>query len=42
MILTPIGRKIVAKARIVLREVESIVDLAKENQSLLDGVIRLG
>ncbi len=42
VILTPIGRKIVAKARIVLREVESIVDLAKENQSLLDGVIRLG
>lgn len=42
VILTPIGRKIVARARVVLREMESIVDLAKENQSLLEGMIRVG
>ncbi len=40
--LTPIGKKVVARARIVLRELEALVDVAKANQSLFDGVVRLG
>lgn len=40
--LTPVGKKVVAKARLVLRELESIVDLARADQSLFDGVVRVG
>jgi LysR family hydrogen peroxide-inducible transcriptional activator len=40
--LTPIGMKVAARARIVLRELEAMVDLAKANQSLFDGIIRVG
>jgi LysR family hydrogen peroxide-inducible transcriptional activator len=40
--LTPIGKKVVARARIVLREMEALVDLAKASQSLFDGIVRVG
>lgn len=40
--LTPVGKKVVARARIVLREIEAMVDLAKASQSVFEGIIRVG
>jgi LysR family hydrogen peroxide-inducible transcriptional activator len=40
--LTPVGREVVKRAREVLRDVQSIVDLATEARDGLVGTIRLG
>ena len=40
--LTPVGREVVARARDVLRDVQSIIDLAGEARDGLVGTIRLG
>lgn len=42
VIMTPVGKEIAARGRIVLRDVQEIVDLAKHGQNLLGGTIRLG
>ena len=42
VVLTPIGRTIAERARIVLRDVQDIVDLGKHGQQWLDGTIKLG
>ncbi|WP_299616020.1 hydrogen peroxide-inducible genes activator [Pelagibius sp.] len=42
VILTPIGKEIAGRARTVLRDVQDIVDLAKQGHSLLGGTIRVG
>lgn len=42
VLLTPIGKEIAARARVVLSEVGGIVDLAKHGQTLLGGTLRLG
>ena len=42
VIMTPVGKEIAARGRIVLRDVQAIVDLAKHGQTLLGGTIRVG
>ncbi|MGI9415970.1 MAG: hydrogen peroxide-inducible genes activator [Hyphomicrobiales bacterium] len=42
VILTPTGKAIAARARMVLRDVEDIVELARHGESVLGGTIRLG
>jgi LysR family hydrogen peroxide-inducible transcriptional activator len=42
VVLTPLGREIVDRARAVLREVQDIVDLAERGRHVLEGVVRLG
>ncbi|MEZ5931973.1 MAG: LysR substrate-binding domain-containing protein [Alphaproteobacteria bacterium] len=42
VVLTPIGRTIAERARIVLRDVQDIIDLGKHGQQWLDGTIKLG
>ncbi|MEM8949141.1 MAG: LysR substrate-binding domain-containing protein [Pseudomonadota bacterium] len=42
VVLTPIGHTIAERARIVLRDVQDIVDLGKHGQQWLDGTIKLG
>lgn len=42
VVLTPIGREIVERARVVLRDVQDIVDLGRHGQEWLDGTIKLG
>lgn len=42
VILTPIGGEIATRARVILRDVQDIVALAKHDQTLLGGTIRLG
>ncbi|MGI9507650.1 MAG: hydrogen peroxide-inducible genes activator [Geminicoccaceae bacterium] len=42
VVLTPIGKTIAERARIVLRDVQDIVDLGKHGQQWLDGTIKLG
>ena len=42
VILTPTGTAIAARARIVLRDVEDIVEMAKHGESVLGGTVRLG
>ncbi|NIA69767.1 hydrogen peroxide-inducible genes activator [Pelagibius litoralis] len=42
VILTPIGKEIVARARTVIRDVQDIVELARQGKSLLGGTIRVG
>lgn len=42
VLLTPLGQTIAERARIVLRDVQDIVDLGKHGQQWLDGTIRLG
>lgn len=42
VILTPIGQEVVTRARAVLRDVQDIIELAKQGQSLLGGTIRVG
>ena len=42
VILTPIGKEIAGRARTVLRDVQDIVELAKQGHSLLGGTIRVG
>ncbi|MDD9906146.1 MAG: hydrogen peroxide-inducible genes activator, partial [Rhodospirillaceae bacterium] len=42
VILTPTGDAIAARARSILRDVQDIVDLAKQGQTLLGSTIRLG
>ena len=42
VILTPIGTEIAARAKGVLRDVQEIVELAKHEQNLMGGTIRLG
>ncbi len=42
VVLTPIGQTIAERARIVLRDVQDIVDLGKHGQQWLDGTIKLG
>jgi len=42
VVLTPIGQTITERARMVLRDVQDIVDLGKHGQRWLDGTIKLG
>ena len=42
VVLTSIGQTIAERARIVLRDVQDIVDLGKHGQQWLDGTIKLG
>jgi len=42
VLLTPTGKEIAAKARDILREVESIREIAKHGQNPLEGTFRLG
>ena len=42
VVLTPVGQTIAERARIVLRDVQDIVDLGKHGQQWLDGTIKLG
>lgn len=42
VIMTPIGKAIAGRARTVLRDIQDIVELAKQGQSMLGGTIRLG
>lgn len=42
VILTPTGTTIAARARMVLRDVEDIVEMAKHGESVLGGTVRLG
>ncbi len=42
VLLTPLGKEVVARARIVLRDVKDIVDITKHGQSILGGTIRMG
>ncbi|NJO36599.1 MAG: LysR family transcriptional regulator [Rhizobiales bacterium] len=42
VVLTPIGQTIAERARIVLRDVQDIIDLGKHGQQWLDGTIKLG
>jgi LysR family hydrogen peroxide-inducible transcriptional activator len=42
VLLTPIGKEIAARARLVLSEVQGIVELAKHGQTVLGGTLRLG
>lgn len=42
VVLTPIGREVVEKARSVLRDVQDIIDLAEGGRHILEGTLRLG
>ncbi len=42
VVLTPIGREIVERARAVLRDVQDIVDLGRHGQKWMEGTIKLG
>ncbi len=42
VVLTSIGQTIAERARIVLRDVQDIIDLGKHGQQWLDGTIKLG
>lgn len=42
VVMTPAGAEIAARAQVVLRDVQEIVELAKGGQSLLSGTIRVG
>ncbi len=42
VVLTPLGQTIAERARIVLRDVQDIIDLGKHGQQWLDGTIKLG
>ena len=42
VVLTPVGQTIAERARIVLRDVQDIIDLGKHGQQWLDGTIKLG
>jgi LysR family hydrogen peroxide-inducible transcriptional activator len=42
VVLTPIGQTIAERARVVLRDVQDIVDLGRHGQQWLDGTIKLG
>ncbi len=42
VILTPLGREIADRAKTVLRDVQDVVELAKQGQSPLGGTIRVG
>jgi LysR family hydrogen peroxide-inducible transcriptional activator len=42
VVLTPIGQTIAERARIVLRDVQDIIDLGKHGQHWLEGTIKLG
>ncbi|MDJ0936579.1 MAG: LysR substrate-binding domain-containing protein [Kiloniellales bacterium] len=42
VILTPLGRQIAERAKTVLRDVQDVVELAKQGQAPLGGTIRVG
>ncbi len=42
VILTPLGREIAERAKTVLRDVQDVVELAKQGQAPLGGTIRVG
>ncbi len=42
VILTPLGREIADRAKTVLRDVQDVIELAKQGQSPLGGTIRVG
>lgn len=42
VVLTPVGREVVEKARGVLRDVQDIVDLTERGRHILEGTLRLG
>ncbi|NND48831.1 MAG: hydrogen peroxide-inducible genes activator [Rhizobiales bacterium] len=42
VVLTPIGKEIMERARIVLKDVQDIVDVGRHGQQWLHGTIRLG
>jgi LysR family hydrogen peroxide-inducible transcriptional activator len=42
VILTPVGKEVVARARVVLRDIQDIVELARHGTQLFGGVLRLG
>lgn len=42
VVLTPIGKEIVDRARIVLKDVQDIVDIGRHGQQWLHGTIRMG
>ena len=42
VVLTPLGREIAGRAKTVLRDVQDIVELAKQGQLPLGGVLRVG
>ena len=42
VVLTPIGKEIAGRARTILRDVTDLIDLAKQGQDVLGGMLRLG
>ena len=42
VLLTPIGEEIAGRARTILRDVQDVIALAKQGQSLLGGMVRVG
>lgn len=42
VVLTPLGQTIAERARIVLRDVQDIIDLGKHGQQWLEGTVKLG
>ncbi len=42
VVLTPLGKEIAARAKTILRDVQDLVDLAKQGQGMLGGTLRLG
>ena len=42
VVMTPIGKEITARARVILRDVQEVENLAKHGQTLLGGTVRLG
>ncbi|WP_299394284.1 hydrogen peroxide-inducible genes activator [Pelagibius sp.] len=42
VVLTPIGKEIATRARVVLRHVQDLVELAEQDKGVLGGTLRLG
>ena len=42
VVMTPIGKEVTARARVILRNVQEVVNLTQHGQSLLGGTLRLG
>ncbi|GAB4353086.1 MAG: hydrogen peroxide-inducible genes activator [Kiloniellaceae bacterium] len=42
VVLTPLGKEITARARLILREVQDLQDVARQGASLFGGMLRLG
>ncbi len=42
VLLTPMGKEVVTRARSILRDVQDLIDLTKQGQTVLGGTLRLG